>query len=152
MIMGNRYKQRFAEFKKSFEYALEIAKLQVVASVAEITERSNISQKELAKRMEVSEAQVSKIMRADQNLTLSTLVKLSRAIDADLSISFKSALQKEEELSKKIRETRVVSNKHRYTASRRAGGGLHDFFVAGGERSGVLNSQYEACNDVLSAA
>lgn len=149
--MGNKYKQRFAEFKKSLEYALEIAKLQVVASVTEIAERSNLSQKEIARRMEVSEAQVSKIMRADQNLTLSTLVKLSKAIDADLTISFKQEAKKDEALCKTIRETRVISSKPRYRPSRRAEG-LHDFFIAGGERSGIFNSQYEACNDVPSAA
>lgn len=149
--MGNKYKQRFLEFKKTFEYALEVAKLQVVASVTEIAEKSNISQKEIAKKMEVSEAQVSKIMRADQNLTLSTLVKLSRALDADLSISFKRNSQKEEALFKTMTQARVVSSKPRYRPSRR-GAGLHDFFIEGGERSGTLNTEYEACNDVPSAA
>lgn len=149
--MGNKYKQQFADFKNTLNYALEIAKLQVVTSINEIATKSNISQKDIAKKMKVSEAQVSKIMRADQNLTLRTLVKLSRALDADLSISFKPSHQKEEELEKFIREVTSIRSKARPSRRRSTSGG-HDFITCMNQDSDHAVVQYEASNDAPAAA
>lgn len=80
---------RFKEkLKGSFNYELEKVKVGIVASLVEIMQRKNISQSDIARSMEVSEANISKIFRADQNITVMTMVKLANAVGARVEVVF----------------------------------------------------------------
>jgi transcriptional regulator with XRE-family HTH domain len=46
----------------------------------------NMTQKEFAKKLNVSEAYISKIFKGDINFTIDTMVKLIRALDSRLHI------------------------------------------------------------------
>lgn len=61
--------------------------LDISRMVDQIMDVENISSKELAKRMKVSPAQVSKLLRGDSNPTLATLSKLALALKADIKIA-----------------------------------------------------------------
>ena len=49
--------------------------------IAEMRERSGITQKELARRLKVRQSTVSRMERENANLTLSTLRKIAKALD-----------------------------------------------------------------------
>lgn len=49
-------------------------------------ERKGISRSELARRLGTSPAYVTKILRGNANFTLATMVKLARALGADLRV------------------------------------------------------------------
>ena len=67
-------------------------------------ERNQLTQADVARKMQVSEANVSKILRADQNLTLKTMVNLAKAINSKVEIRLIS-------LEKSSNKTSVSSGK-----------------------------------------
>ncbi|QVL41918.1 MAG: XRE family transcriptional regulator [Alcanivorax sp.] len=80
-----RLKRRLSD---TFSYEFEKAKVSIVASLTEIMKRHQLSQGDIARAMGVSEPQVSKILRADQNLTLKTMVSLARATNSKLEVRY----------------------------------------------------------------
>ena len=67
------------ELKKSnkfkLEFDIETAKLKLAHKLAEIREKSDFTQSQLAKKMGVSQQLVSRVESGSDNLTLETLVK-----------------------------------------------------------------------------
>ncbi len=56
----------------------------VAVNVLEALKQKGLSQKDLAKKMNVSTQQVNKILKGQQNLTLETISKLERALEISL--------------------------------------------------------------------
>lgn len=56
----------------------------IALCVVDEMERTGITQKELAKRMQVSPQQVSKILKGSENLTLETICKLNSVLGIQL--------------------------------------------------------------------
>ena len=53
-------------------------------------EELGISKRELAERMSVSPAQITKIIKGNQNMTLKTIAKLECALDMDITYGFRN--------------------------------------------------------------
>lgn len=75
--------------KFSKYYDVERAKVALAQRIAELREKGNLRQLDLAKRMHVSQQFVSQIETAEEkNLTLVTLLKIARSLGRGLKISF----------------------------------------------------------------
>lgn len=64
-------------------------RLDISASVYKRMKELGLNQKELADRTGMNEAQVSRIIRGKQNLTLATLAKIENALDFSLDGGFR---------------------------------------------------------------
>lgn len=143
-----KYKDIKKGLKDSIEYQVEIAKIRVVASLNELMSRNGFSQAFLARSLGVSEAQISKIMRADQNLTISTMVRLASATGTRLDISFKpsepgicdipkEAVSRFEEV---IWDVQKSYKSYQY-------GALQGFVPSDSAKLGRVNGDVGACNE-----
>ena len=75
---------RLSDDNLALEHRLDIS-----ASVYKRMKELGLSQKELAAKLGIGEAQVSRIIRAKQNLTIATLAKIENALDFDLGGGFR---------------------------------------------------------------
>lgn len=64
---------------------------EITEEIFELMERGGITRSELARRLEASPAYVTKILRGNANFTLATMVRLARALGAELQVSLKPA-------------------------------------------------------------
>ena len=74
------------EFKEVYE--LERVKVALAQKIAEMRDEHNMTQSELAKRMNVSQQFISQIESGGSNLTLETLLKLAQSLNTGIMISF----------------------------------------------------------------
>ncbi|OIO35013.1 MAG: hypothetical protein AUJ74_07825 [Candidatus Omnitrophica bacterium CG1_02_44_16] len=75
------------EFRKAYE--LERAKVALAQRIAELRQECHVTQKELAKRLRVSQQFISQIETAEEgNLTVDTLIGLAKSLGRGIKISF----------------------------------------------------------------
>ena len=67
--------------------------------ICEIMDEKNINQKELAKKMGLSQSQISRLLGGDGNFTIKTLAKLFFALDEEIKILTKSEYKKDNKIS-----------------------------------------------------
>ncbi len=72
------------KFKDDPKYVLECLYLELTEQIIDYMHRSGVSQAELARRMRVSQAYISKVFRETSNLTLMTLAKVAAALGVDV--------------------------------------------------------------------
>lgn len=74
-------------FRKAYE--LERAKVALAQKIAQLRQESNIKQKDLAKKLGVSQQFISQIETGqERNLTLETLLKIATSLGRGIKISF----------------------------------------------------------------
>lgn len=78
--------QAVAEYKNDVEYLTEVAILDVTEKIAAKMKEQNLSRAELAKRLGVSKAFITKVLGGYPNLTIRSMVSLANALGGDLSI------------------------------------------------------------------
>lgn len=78
----------FARAIESVEAEIEYRKLMVVEELLQFVKRKGLSKGELASRMGVGNSRVTALLSGDSNLTIDTLVRAGRAVDADLVQTF----------------------------------------------------------------
>jgi transcriptional regulator with XRE-family HTH domain len=71
-------------------------KMGFVGDLWNLMKESNLTGKELAKKLDISEARVSKILKGDANLTIDTIAKLACAVNSEVSLSIKPVNAKPE--------------------------------------------------------
>jgi transcriptional regulator with XRE-family HTH domain len=76
----------FEEAKKRDSYWVANAIYTFTEELHNLAENENISRTELARRMEVSPAYITKIFRGDVNFTIDTMVRLARRVGARLHL------------------------------------------------------------------
>jgi len=85
----NRYKS-FGELWKEVEAdeAFEAEKniLEFTTKLYQLMKERNISKKELARRLNTSQAYITKVFRGNANFTIHTMTKLAKALDGKLHI------------------------------------------------------------------
>ena len=86
MAINKKLANYLAERKKSDTYWVESAKLDFALALEKQIRFAGISYATLAKKIGSSAAYISKIFRGDTNMTIETMVKLSRASGARLNI------------------------------------------------------------------
>jgi len=64
-------------------------KMGFVGDLWNLMQENKLTSKDLAKRLEISEARVSKILKGDANLTIDTIAKLACAIKSEVSLTIR---------------------------------------------------------------
>lgn len=109
--------QWFAKLTKGMErdprYLAEKAKLTFAAELESILEEKGILRVELARRLGSSPAYVTRILRADFNLTIATMMKIAAALGAAVSLHLRPARVA---FVPKARRTRPVTGSARANA------------------------------------
>lgn len=95
-MTAQSFEALFNQASNTDEYWTERAKLDFVGSLNAQMQRHGISKAELARRLDVSSAYVTKIFRGDANFTLATMVRLARAVGGE----FRSDIVKDGAASK----------------------------------------------------
>ena len=80
------FKDVYENARDSFDFKLAGLELDVTENILEIMERQKISRSELAGKLGVSKAAVSKLLNNGSNMTLRTLLKITEALDCDVGI------------------------------------------------------------------
>ena len=79
-------KLKSPEFKEVYE--LDRVKVALAQKIAEMRDEHNLTQSELAERMNVSQQFISQIESGESNLTLETLLKRAQSLNTGIMISF----------------------------------------------------------------
>lgn len=74
--------------QNTFDYRLENILLDVGENIALFMEEKNLSRAQMAQRLGVSRAYITKILNGNPNLTIKSLLRLSDVLEKDLQISF----------------------------------------------------------------
>ena len=75
------------KFKDDTAYRVECLYNDITAEILDYMEKHGITRAELARRMDVSEARVSRIFGETQNFTLESLAKMGSALGIDLRVT-----------------------------------------------------------------
>ncbi len=85
--------KKSAKFRLAFD--IETAKLKLAHKLAEIREKTDLTQVELAKKMGVSQQLISRVESGSDNLTLETLVKFLDLFGVCMKIHFEKRKSQE---------------------------------------------------------
>lgn len=96
MSINGRLKRFFESAQKSDVFWIESAKLAFSVALEKRRKDSGMSYADLARKIDVTPAYISKVFRGDSNFTIETMVKLSLAtggrLDIDIADIDKSSL------------------------------------------------------------
>jgi transcriptional regulator with XRE-family HTH domain len=90
------------------KYWLEDAKLDFAQKLGELLEARNMSRAELARRLGTSRAYVTRVLRAEFNLTLESMVKIALALDARVSLDLASKHSREQQPTMELQPRAVT--------------------------------------------
>jgi transcriptional regulator with XRE-family HTH domain len=85
-MKAKSFEELFEEAKKHDSYWVADAIYTFTEDLHDLAEQEDISRAELARRMDVSPAYITKIFRGDVNFTIETMVKLARRVGARLHL------------------------------------------------------------------
>lgn len=86
MSKAAEYQQFIASIRSGLGYWKSFSLLQFSGSIARLMKRDKVQGKELASRLGVSAAQVSKVLSGQENVTIETMAKFADALDAVVHI------------------------------------------------------------------
>lgn len=85
--MSKRFKQRIEEAKQREAYWIAEATHRFTEDLYKIMTEKGITKADLAEKIGTSRPYITKVMRGNANLTLSTMVKLTRAVGVKLTVT-----------------------------------------------------------------
>lgn len=84
--------ERFAKLgerlREDGRLQIDEAKFELSEQIFQAMEDSGVTEAELSRRLNVSRAYVNKVLQGSANLTIESLVKLSRALDCEFKFKF----------------------------------------------------------------
>lgn len=80
------FPELFREAEEHEDYWIAGAILEFTESVVREMERQGITRTALARKLGVTPAYVTKLLRGKENLTLATMVRLARALNAEVHV------------------------------------------------------------------
>ena len=89
----DQLRQKLEAARHSFDYRLEQILYDVTEQICQLIEDQQLSRRELAQRLKVSPAYITKLLNGNPNLTIETLLKLSDALGQTLDIRFAPKLE-----------------------------------------------------------
>ncbi len=92
--MGGSFKKLFAKIEQTLSYKKEKAKINLTLELQELMEKKNLTQANLARELNKSNAYVTQMLRGEQNFTIDTMVELAEALDSNLTIHFSTKAEK----------------------------------------------------------
>ena len=101
------FKRELERARDSFDYKLEGLELEVTERILQVMEEKGISRSELAERLGVSKAAVSKLFNNGSNMTLKRLLTIAEALGQELRVNLGPV------------ERRIEENVVQYDARRR---------------------------------
>ena len=116
MAINKKLAEYLAERKKSDGYWVEAAKLDFAMKLEKQIRLAGLSYATLAKKIGTSAAYISKVFRGDTNMTIETMVKLSRASGARLKIEIVSESVAAQRWGNKVIPFPVTSSASQVTA------------------------------------
>jgi transcriptional regulator with XRE-family HTH domain len=81
-----RYRELVRSVENDPEYLVEEVKLSFAEELCRLMEERGVTRAQLAERMSVSRAYITRILGTDYNLTAETMVKVARALGARVSL------------------------------------------------------------------
>lgn len=120
--------ERFAamgkELRKDGRLQIDAAKVEISEQIFQIMEEKDVTEAELARRLETSRAYVNKVLQGSTNFTIESLVKIGIALGCELKLELSENEKQEKDLfddniiyievEKSIAEPRVVSKPFGY--------------------------------------
>jgi transcriptional regulator with XRE-family HTH domain len=88
------FKEKLDAARGTFDYRLEKVLIQLGEDMCLLMEQQGLSRTQLAERMGVSPAYITKILDGNPNLTIKSLLKLSDALGRELTIHFAPKLDR----------------------------------------------------------
>lgn len=82
----SKFAKLMTKAKESNEFSESKVRNKVAIQIANILKDKKITQTEFADAVGVSAAYISKVLSGNENFSVKTLVKLTRALDADIDI------------------------------------------------------------------
>ncbi len=86
-------REKLSNARKTFDYRVEKVLFDLGEQVCAVMETSDLSRSELARRMEVSPAYITKLLSGNPNLTIKSLIKLSDALGQELHLEFRNKVE-----------------------------------------------------------
>lgn len=81
-------KQKLEAARNTFDYRLEKVLFEVAEQVCKLIESQRITRSELAQRLSVSPAYITKLLNGNPNLTIKSLLRLSDVLGQTIDIRF----------------------------------------------------------------
>jgi transcriptional regulator with XRE-family HTH domain len=91
------FKEELERARGTFEYKLAGLELEVTERILQVMQEQGITRSELARRLGVSKAAVSKLLNDGSNMTLKRLLAVAEALNHDLRINLAPSGHKVEE-------------------------------------------------------
>jgi len=92
MIEKTEFAATLDDVRGTLEYQAEMQFLAITEEICAAMEMRGLSRSQLAAAMGVRPSYVTKLLSGKENMTLLTLIKISRAVDANLTIAFRRFL------------------------------------------------------------
>lgn len=90
------FKNALEEAEGTFEYKLEGLELEIAEKILKIMEEQEITRSELARRLNVSKAAVSRLLNHGSNMTLKRLLAVAVALQQELRVDLHPAVRRTE--------------------------------------------------------
>ena len=87
---NNSFENYLKSSEKNKKYDENRFNLSILSQVFSIMKKEEITNAELAKRMNVSRAYITKLFKGNCNFTIKTVTAICRALDSDVDIRIKS--------------------------------------------------------------
>ncbi len=84
--MSSRYVHLKERVRSKLSYWVGLARMEFTGDLHRLMEQQGINRAELARRLETSQAYVTKALAGNTNFTLKTMAKLARSMDAVLHV------------------------------------------------------------------
>jgi len=88
MSMDQLLSQRITEVRSTAEYSLERLLLDINEQLCALMSKQGVSRSELADRLHVSRAWITKLLRGNQNLTFRSLVAVAHELGSRVEMRF----------------------------------------------------------------
>ena len=85
------FKELLDEAEGTFEYKLEGLELDVTERILQVMNEQGITRSELARRLNVSKAAISKLLNNGSNMTLRRLLAVAEALNLELRVDLRQA-------------------------------------------------------------
>jgi transcriptional regulator with XRE-family HTH domain len=84
--MVNAYRNFLRDIKQTLDFRVAGVQNKFAVDVENLMKRAGLKQKELAEKLDVKPAYVSRVLRGESNLSIKSLVKLADALNSEVNI------------------------------------------------------------------
>ena len=123
--MKSKFAKRVHDRIKPEERALMIKSLEILSQIHEILERKGISQKLLAENLNISQAAVSKMLSAGENMGINTITRLELFLGESIITTPKKIKETEKSKTKELPVGNYIGENYKEITFIRGESGLY---------------------------